>query len=341
MAVRRLCSDTPAYRLRLAEVKRAAGQTTRRLASGWQIDSISGLARQFRGTAHPSRPRQSPPMTAAKRRFVLRGLVGVNVLVLLIALASSFWPQVLRFRFRYSIAEAQWILLSFWAVLGTNRVAIRAPGWLLGSLCLGLQMWRASYWGLSQYGIDLLAFQLILDGLTIDFGAATAVILGLWLKGLHLVLFTDRIESRGPIWPQFSLKRMLLLTGAAAALMGFGNFLRTNPISPSPLVWCSVQAVASASLTCAVIWAALSCAPSACRVMLANLAAILVALLVAYYLQFPVSALPGMLLGAFIKAIWLTGSLLAIRACGYRALWPSDWAWTAAMSDQVESAPSA
>ena len=71
--------------------------------------------------------------------------------------------------------------------------------------------------------------------------------------------------------------------------------------------------------------------------MLANLLAVLLSMMSTYYLRSPTVDLPQESLGAFVEAIWISGSLLVVRACGYRAIWPADWIWAAGLADELRA----
>ena len=82
-------------------------------------------------------------MTPAKRRFVLRALVGVNVLLIAAVIAAAvFLPgeankgQLTLISCVHNIFQAQTVLLSIWGVLGTNRIIVRFIGVACGCVLL-------------------------------------------------------------------------------------------------------------------------------------------------------------------------------------------------------------
>ncbi len=237
------------------------------------------------------------------------------------------------------------MLLPTWAVLGTSRPSTRALGLALGCALLIGVVWVKVWRQLSPYGIDLTADMAIQWGCVTLFNVLINALasVALWLAGLRLILVSGQASPRGSIWPRFTVRQLLILTAAAGILVALGKLIHSTVGEQNSYSWQQwwtqslTAATNTALLTCIGIGAALSPAPPAARIALANAAAVVLAVTVAWCLQAPAELWPTVVFAGFVRGIWLTGSLLVVRACGYRALWPADWVWAAGLADELKA----
>jgi hypothetical protein len=283
-------------------------------------------------------------------------LIAVNLLVVVavfVAVGDSTETLARSLRFIFAAADnifqAQMLLLPIWAVLSSHRMIVRIIGLACGCALVGTAEMAslAINFSLDIRFAQLGEFVLWQIG-PISFRVAIVVLalIVLWLNGLCLVRFAGHIAPRAAIRLQFSVLQLLVLIGAVATVLTLGNLVRASRTHSEIAIWLAsnlMQSLASALLACAAVWSALSPARPALRVVLANLLAGLFGMLRAYFQRFSedLGFVLGRGLGHLFEGVWLTGSLLVVRACGYRALWPHDWKWAAEFADQIESSSSA
>ena len=242
------------------------------------------------------------------------------------------------------IARAQWMLLAFWGVLGTSRLRVRLAGTALGLAIFSAGL-TATLMGMTgTYNLNL--FWLFCWDRGCYIGREMLVIAGalviLWLEGLRLVCFAGPVPKVGSIWLRFSIKQLLVLTLAVAAVLGAYSFARSSPdwLATAPrLVSRMLQPSISALLMCVVVTAALSPADPVVRLVLANFLVVLIALVPIHFMGKSAAELPLHVSTAAVQAIWLSATLLVVRACGYRLLWPADWHWADKFVDRSEPMP--
>ncbi len=249
-------------------------------------------------------------MMPAKRRFVLRVLVVVNLLAHVAAIAMLMDGESLR-RCCGSVLKAQIMLLSLWAVFGASRLVIRSAGLLVGCASYVLSLSLVVLLDRDHYSFTAATVVSHCEIVLIYFAFITGAIVATWLAGVRLQCFAGRIVAHGSAWPQFSLRQLLALTGAVAVLLSAGNLVR--PLSDTydavlhlnPYV---LGAAGAALLVDVVAWAALSPAPPPARLALANMLAVLGSLVTAYYGHAPADELPSRLLSACVASLWLSGA---------------------------------
>jgi hypothetical protein len=287
-------------------------------------------------------------MKPAKRHFVLRTLVVVNLLVIVAVVAAAVLApseasksQLTLLSCVHNIFQAQMVLLPIWGVLGTARIPLRVVGLTGGCALLVIGQMalfaRVLGWPRSEGLLTIVAWQVETVALQVAIVAATIIIL--WLNGLCLLCFPRPIAARRSIWPQFSLWQLLVFTSAVAAVLAVTTVSHSHPWNLGNAMRLAIDlmnALGSALLACAAVWSTLSTAKPDARVVITNALVMLFALASAYARQRPLDHLPAIVNGALVQGIWLTGSLLVVRACGYRALWPSDWVWAAEQPNLVD-----
>jgi hypothetical protein len=125
------------------------------------------------------------------------------------------------------------------------------------------------------------------------------------------------------------------VTCAAAAALEIGNLVRSGEYLKEALPGLVPGSIGSTLLMSVLLWAVLSPRPPLARVVLAFLFGVLVAIVVTYIPRHSIDGLLDRLLTTLIQATWLSGSLLVVRACGYRLIWPADWVWAAGLADEL------
>ena len=207
-----------------------------------------------------------------------------------------------------ALAVSDACLLSIWGVLGSNRFALRAIGWLIG---LGY-LETITVWGTGE---DDFCFLASLSALSVS---AVLLVARRWsgpLRKLDSVVATDQVPSF-----QFSIQGLLLLTFAVAASIAAVQTAFAWYGRPGHVVELVIWAVGVATTGLCSVWAVMLSARNAARAAVVLLFSIVIGALIAFGIDEGSETYAYLMLITGLQAAILLVSLQIVRVAGYRLM---------------------
>jgi len=234
-------------------------------------------------------------------------LIGVHAIAGIVLAFFSADPPAVSSALFLSLIFCQTSLLGMWCGLGTSHWLLRLVGLIVGAGGLAIMLGA---------GIGKLSGEIISVVVAAVLLVAAVTWIVRWLKGAMQQIPDSTPDAREGL--QFTIRHLLVLTFVVACLVTIGKALAPRLPHFHDVTMLSAIAVCFVSVALVAIWAILGLG----QVLFRSLVLFVISAIVGWILARVIDEGDDIFWTSttILQATYLMGSLLAIRACGYRFL---------------------